>query len=112
MGWIRVLDVEFTDGDAPPQYDNWKRYYSGKTGPGMAFGAVTGIGTQGFWHSEVYGDLVTNTIYDVCVLDGNVSAHVTLDFSRERGVSAVGRDDLEPIAEAEARKALNGLREN
>lgn len=76
----------------------------------MAFGAVTGIGTQGFWHSEVFGDLVTNTTYVVCVQDGNVSVRVRLNFTREKGVSAVGRNDLEPIAESQARKTLNGLR--
>lgn len=49
---------------------------------------------------QVYGDLVTNMIYDTCVLDANVSVHVTLNFSRARGVAAVGRNVLEPIAEA------------
>lgn len=105
-----ILDVEFTNGSAPSSYANWKRGYAAKTGPGVTSGPVTGIGAQGFWHSEVYGDLVIATRYALCVQDDNVSVRIRLDFSRQQGVAPVDRNVLEPIAEAEARKALNGLK--
>lgn len=107
-----IADVEFTNGGAPSSYDNWKRGYAAKTGSGVTSGRVTGVGTQGFWHSEVFGDLVTITTYTVCVQDDNVSVRIRLNFTRQQGVAPVDRTVLEPIAETEARKALNGLKKN
>ncbi|MET9260942.1 hypothetical protein [Amycolatopsis sp. NPDC004079] len=107
-----ILDVNFTNGTAPSFYDNWKRGNAAKTGEGKASGPITGIGSQGFWHSEVYGDLVANTRYVLCVLDGNVSVRVRLNFSRSRDVAQVHRTEVQPIAEAQARKALSGLKGN
>lgn len=107
-----ILDVNFTNGTAPSFYDNWKRGNAAKTGEGKASGPITGIGSEGFWHSEVYGELVANTRYVLCVLDGNVSVRVRLNFSRSRDVAQVHRTEVQPIAEAQARKALSGLKGN
>ncbi|WP_409461747.1 hypothetical protein [Amycolatopsis sp. GA6-003] len=103
-----LLDVEFT----PSSYSNWKRGALAKTGEGKASGPITGVGTEGFWHSEVYGDLVANTRYVLCVLDGNVSVRVRLNFSRTREVAQMHRTEVQPIAEAQARKVLDGLKGN
>ncbi|MGW7532114.1 hypothetical protein [Amycolatopsis sp. NPDC054798] len=105
-----LLDVDFTEGTAPSSYESWKRGTLAKTGEGKASGPVTGIGTQGFWHSEVYGELVADTRYVLCAVDENVSVRVRLNFSRSRDVAQVHRTEVQPIAEAQARKALNGLK--
>lgn len=107
-----LLDVDFTNGDAPPSYDDWKRGDLTKTGAGMESGPVTGIGIQGYWHSETFGDLVTNTRYQLAVLDRNVSVLVRLNISRSDDESQVQRAELESIAETEVRKTLNGLKQN
>jgi len=107
-----LVDVEFTDGGAPPSYDNWKRGDMAKTGAGMESGPITGIGTQGYWHSEIFGDLVTNTRYLLAVLDGNVSVRVRLNVSRSNDDSQVHRAELESVAEAQARNTLNRLKQH
>jgi hypothetical protein len=106
-----IVDAEFTNGSAGPSYDNWQRGDAAKTGVGKASGPVTGVGAKGYWHTEVFGDLVTDTRYLLAVLDGNVSVRVRLNVSRDRDDSQVHNDELESIAKAEARKALNGLRQ-
>jgi len=106
-----IVDVAFTNGSAPAAYDNWQRGDAAKTGVGKASGPVTGIGTKAYWHTEVFGDLVTDTRYLLAVLDGNVSVRVRLDVSRDKDDSQVQREELESIAKAEASKALNGLRQ-
>jgi hypothetical protein len=107
-----LLDVDFTTGDAPPSYDDWKRGDAAKTGAGAESGPITGIGTEGYWHAETSGDLVTTTRYVPAVLDGNVSVRVRLNVSRDEDSPQVDRADLEAIAEAQARKALTGLKQN
>ncbi|TCO59407.1 hypothetical protein [Actinocrispum wychmicini] len=107
-----LVDADFTNGDAPPSYDGWKRGDTAKTGAGMESGPITGIGTQGYWHSETYGNLVTDTRYLLAVLDGNVSVRVRLNVSRDKDDSQVHRAELESIAEAQVRKTLNGLKQN
>ncbi|QUQ65008.1 hypothetical protein [Kutzneria sp. CA-103260] len=106
-----LVDADFTTGDAPPSYDNWKRGDTAKTGAGMESGPITGIGAQGYWHAEIFGNLVTNTRYVLAVLDGNVSVRVRLNVSRDRDSSQVHRAELESIAEAQVRKTLNGLKQ-
>ncbi|MBB5896390.1 hypothetical protein [Kutzneria kofuensis] len=113
LGTAEILvDADFTTGDAPPSYDNWKRGDTAKTDAGMESGPITGIGTQGYWHSEVFGNLVTNTRYVLAVLDGNVSVRVRLNVSRSKDSSQVDSAELQSIAEAEIRKTLNGLKQN
>src|SRR5262249_34400386 len=107
-----IVDVDFTNGDAPPFYDNWKRGDMTKTGAGLESGPIIGVGDQGYWHVEILGDLVTNTRYLLAVLDGNVSVRVRLNISRSNDDSQVHRAELEQIAEAQVRKALNGLKQN
>lgn len=104
-----IVDVDFTDGDAPPFYDDWKRGDLAKTGAGLESGPITGVGTQGYWHSETFGDLVINTRYLLAAVDGNASVRVRLTFSRSDDHAQVHRTELEQIAEAQVRKALNGL---
>jgi hypothetical protein len=104
-----LVDAAFTDGTAPPYYENWKRGDTAKTAAGMASGPVTGVGTQGYWHSEVFGDLVIDTRYVLAVLDRNVSVRVRLNVSRDKDSAQVHNDELESIAKAEVRRTLNGL---
>lgn len=77
----------------------------------MASGPITGIGAKGYWHTEVRGDLVTDTRYLLAVLDGNVSVRVRLNVSRDKDDSQVQREELESIAKAEVREVLNGLKQ-
>lgn len=107
-----LLDVDFTAGDARPAYDHWKSGDTAKAGEGSESGPITGIGTEGYWHSETRGNLVTDTRYVLAVLDGNVSVRVRLNVRRDKDSSQVRRTELEPIAEAQARKALTGLKQN
>jgi hypothetical protein len=107
-----LVDADFTTGAAPPSYDNWKRGDTAKTDAGMESGPISGIGTKGYWHSEVFGNLVTNTRYVLAVLDANVSVRVRLNVSRSNDSSQVNRAELESIAEAEVRKTLNGLKQH
>ncbi|MFF3566636.1 hypothetical protein ACFYXQ_02525 [Nocardia jiangxiensis] len=105
-----LVDVDFTNGSAPPYYDHWEQRETGKIGSGLSSGKVTGLGSEGYWHSEVSGDLVTDTSYIVCVLADNVSVHVELQFVRDRDVSQVSSADLDPIARAQVRRTLDALR--
>lgn len=107
-----IVDVDFTNGDAPPSYDNWKRGDLAKTGAGLASGPITGVGTQGYWHSEIFGDLVTNTRYLLAVLDGNASVRVRLNVSRSKDEPQVHRAELQSVAEAQVRDTLNGLKQH
>jgi hypothetical protein len=105
------VEAEFTDGSAPPFYDHWKHADTVTRGAGAVFGAATGIGSQGYWYSAATGNLVTDMVYVVCVQDGNVSVRVQISLTREEGSPAVSRDDLDPIASAQVRRALDGLRD-
>ncbi|WP_330255964.1 hypothetical protein OG874_16220 [Nocardia sp. NBC_00565] len=105
------VEAEFTDGTAPPFYDHWKHAGIATPGPGSVSGEVTGIGSQGYWYSEVTGNLVAEMAYVVCVQDGNVSARVKIALTREKGSPVVSRDELDSIARPQLRRALDGLRE-
>ncbi|MGO4617173.1 hypothetical protein AB4305_22275 [Nocardia sp. 2YAB30] len=105
------VEAEFTDGTAPHFYDHWKHADTVTAEPGSVSGEVTGIGSQGYWHSEVTGNLVARMAYVVCVQDGNVSVRVKIALTREKGSPAVSWDELDSIARPQARRALDGLRE-
>ncbi|WP_063047336.1 hypothetical protein [Nocardia pseudovaccinii] len=105
------VEAEFTNGAAPPFYDHWKHADVATPEAASASGAVTGIGNQGYWYSEVRGNLVANMAYVVCVQDGNVSVRVKISLTREQGSPAVRRDELDSIARSQVRRTLDGLRE-
>ncbi|MBF6301611.1 hypothetical protein IU459_29330 [Nocardia amamiensis] len=105
------VEAEFTNGAAAPFYDHWKHADVGTPESESASGAVTGIGNQGYWYSEVRGNLVANMTYVVCVQDGNVSVRVKISLTREKGSPAVRRDELDSIARSQARRTLDGLRD-
>ncbi|MGY1945110.1 hypothetical protein [Nocardia asiatica] len=105
------VEAEFTSGTAPPFYDHWKHADVATPAPESESGDVIGIGEQGYWYSEVRGDLVADMTYVVCVQDGNVSVRVRISLTREKGSPAVRRDELDSIARSQASRALDGLRE-
>lgn len=105
------VEAKFTDGTAAPFYDHWKHADVTTPESESASGEVTGIGNQGYWYSEVRGNLVANMSYIVCVQDGNVSVRVKISLTREKGSPAVRRDELDSIARSQARRTLDGLRE-
>ncbi|MGK8491252.1 hypothetical protein [Nocardia asiatica] len=105
------VEAEFTDGTAPPFYDHWKHADVATPAPESESGDVIGIGDQGYWYSEVRGDLVADLTYVVCVQDGNVSVRVRISLTREKGSPVVRRDELDSIARLQASRALDGLRE-
>ncbi|MEV5836164.1 hypothetical protein [Nocardia sp. NPDC052112] len=105
------VEAEFTNGAAAPYYDHWQHADVATPEAESASGAVTGIGNQGYWYSEVRGNLVANMAYVVCVQDGNVSVRVKISLTREQGSPAVRRDELDSIARSQVRRTLDGLRE-
>ncbi|MFI6957239.1 hypothetical protein ACIBJI_27695 [Nocardia sp. NPDC050408] len=105
------VEAEFTNGAAPPFYDHWKHADVATPEAESASGEVTGIGNQGYWYSEVRGNLVANMAYIVCVQDGNVSVRVKISLTREQGSPAVRREELDSIARSQVRRTLDGLRE-
>ncbi|MGY1898702.1 hypothetical protein [Nocardia gipuzkoensis] len=105
------VEAEFTNGAAAPFYDHWKHDDVETPGAELDSGAVTGIGDQGYWYSEVRGNLVANMTYVVCVQDGNVSVRVRISLTREKDSPVVRRDELDSIARSQVRRTLDGLRE-
>ncbi|WP_181721686.1 hypothetical protein [Nocardia gipuzkoensis] len=105
------VEAEFTNGAAAPFYDHWKHADVETPGAESDSGAVTGIGNQGYWYSEVRGNLVANMTYVVCVQDGNVSVRVRISLTREKDSPVVRRDELDSIARSQVRRTLDGLRE-
>ncbi|MGY1940743.1 hypothetical protein [Nocardia gipuzkoensis] len=105
------VEAEFTNGAAAPFYDHWKHADVETPRAESDFGAVTGIGNQGYWYSEVRGNLVANMTYVVCVQDGNVSVRVRISLTREKDSPVVRRDELDSIARSQVRRTLDGLRE-
>ncbi|MFI6366745.1 hypothetical protein ACIBG0_28800 [Nocardia sp. NPDC050630] len=105
------VEAEFTNGAAPPFYDHWKHADVATPEAESASGEVTGLGNQGYWYSEVRGNLVANITYVVCVQDGNVSVRVKISLTREQGSPAVRREELDSIARSQVRRTLDGLRE-
>ncbi|MEV5649611.1 hypothetical protein AB0L57_15295 [Nocardia sp. NPDC052254] len=106
------LEVEFTDGTAPPFYDHWKHLDTvTRAGPGTSTGAVTDLGAQGYWSSAIADSLTVQRAYVVCVQDGNVSVRVKIDLSRDdtRGPVASWAE-LDSIARSQIRLALTGLK--
>lgn len=106
------VEAQFTNGAAAPFYDHWKHADVETPEAESDSGTVTGIGDQGYWYSEVRGNLVANMTYVVCVQDGNVSVRVRILLTREKGSPAVRRDEIDSIARSQARRTLDGLREN
>ncbi len=105
------VEAEFTNGAAAPFYDHWKHADVATPESESASGPVTGIGNQGYWYSEVRGNLVANMTYVVCVQDGNVSVRVKILLTREKGSPVVRWDELDSIARLQAARTLDGLRE-
>ncbi|WP_249645624.1 hypothetical protein [Nocardia sputi] len=108
---VMSVEAQFTNGTAPPFYDHWKHADVATPAPESDSGAVIGIGAQGYWYSEVRGDLVADMTYVVCVQDGNVSVRVRISLTREKDFPVVRRDELDSIARSQARRALDGLGE-
>jgi hypothetical protein len=83
------------------------------SGSEVTSGEFTGIGTRGYWQFEAdnFGGVV-DAEYGVCVWDGGVAVQVQIELSREKDSPAVGRDELDSVARAQARKVLDGLRQN
>ncbi|WP_194816835.1 hypothetical protein [Nocardia sp. XZ_19_385] len=99
-------DSSFADHD----YDSWKQYDTGTTGSGRTSGDVTGLGEQGYWHSEVrdYSSSAV-TDYTVAVQDSNVSVKVEISIDRADGDS-FNKEEVATVAKEQVRKALAGLK--
>ncbi|WP_433626343.1 hypothetical protein [Nocardia sp. CA-120079] len=102
------LQAQITGADAPA-YDRWKQTDTTATGSGRAWGEVTGIGAQGYWHTAST-DTGNGMTYIVGVQDSNVSVRVEVAVLRAKGERPVNRDELAGIAESQARRALDGLK--
>ncbi|WP_280435217.1 hypothetical protein [Nocardia carnea] len=103
------LQVEFTAAGASPAYDEWK--HEDTTAPGVHSGEVTGIGSQGYWHTATGNTTHTTGLdYVVCVQDDNVSLRVRIPILRQHGESLPSPDELGVIARNQARQALDGLK--
>ncbi|MFD4401507.1 hypothetical protein ACFWPH_01960 [Nocardia sp. NPDC058499] len=104
------LQVEFTARGAAPAYDEWKQQDT--AGPGVNFGEVTGIGSQGYWHTST-SDTSHTTGFDyiVGVQDDNVSLRVRVPILRQHGEPVPNADELGMIARDQARRTLDGLKQ-
>ncbi|MEV6274543.1 hypothetical protein [Nocardia sp. NPDC051832] len=106
------LEVSFLgDGSfSKHDYDSWKQYDTGTTGTGRSSGDVTGLGEQGYWHSEVrdYSSSAV-TDYTVAVQDSNVSVKVEISIDRADGDS-FSKEEVATVAKEQVRKALAGLK--
>ncbi|MFE7741728.1 hypothetical protein [Nocardia sp. NPDC057455] len=111
---VRVR-ADVMDGSASRTYDHWKRSTADLADDGsvVTSGEFTGIGTRGYWQFEAdnFGGIV-DAEYVMCVWDGGVAVRVEIDLSREKEAPVVGRDELDSVARAQARKMLSGLRQN
>lgn len=106
-----LLEVEFTNGSAPPFYDHWKHADTvTHAGPGTDSGPLTDVGTQGYWHWENTDNLTAHRAYAAAAQDGNVSVRVRIGYSREDKQEAASWAELGTIARAQVRSALAGLR--
>jgi hypothetical protein len=104
------FEAEFTEGTADPAYVRWKNRDTDTTGVNLDFGEVTGIGAEGYWFSEQADSLMNAISYTVAVLDSNVSVKVRISLSRGEGEPAVTWEDMDEVARAEVRMALEGLK--
>ena len=104
------FEAEFTEGEATPAYDDWKRRDTDTTGSNLAFGEVTGIGSQGYWFSERADSLMNAVSYTVAVEDSNVSVKVRISLNRGDGEPPVTWEEMDEVAKAEVQLALEGLK--
>lgn len=105
------LQAQITGAAAAPAYDRWKQTDTAATGPGRAWGEITGIGAQGYWYIAAT-DTSNGMTYIVGVQDSNVSVRVEVAVLRAKGEPPVNRDELATIAENQARRALDGLKKS
>lgn len=107
--------ADVTEGSAARKYDHCRRTAAelADQGSEVTSGEFTGIGTRGYWQFEAdnFGGIV-DAEYGVCVLDGGAAVQVQIGLSREKESPAVGRDELDSVARSQARKVLDGLRQN
>ncbi|MFI6041871.1 hypothetical protein ACIA8C_09565 [Nocardia sp. NPDC051321] len=103
------LKVEFTAAGAAPAYDGWKRKDT-TSSAGADSGDVTGIGTQGYWHTVVSDSSYTTGMdYVVGVQDSNVSLRVRIPVLRQHGEPPIRLEELATIARNQAAQALDRL---
>ena len=103
------LQVEFTAAGSAPAYDQWKQ--EDTTGPDSLSGEVTGIGSQGYWHTAMVDSTDTTGLdYVVGVQDDNVSLRVRIPILRQHGEPLTNPDELGVIARNQARQTLDGLK--
>ncbi|WP_280435216.1 hypothetical protein [Nocardia carnea] len=107
--------ADVTNGSAARKYDHCTRTTAELTDDGseVTSGSFTGIGTRGYWQFEAdnFGGIV-DAEYGVCILDGGAAVQVQIELSWEKDSPVVGRDELDTVARAQARKVLDGLRQN
>jgi hypothetical protein len=104
------FDAAFTQNGADPAYAEWKDEDTTATGAGLASGDVTGLGTEGYWHSEIADTGTVGMSYIVAVRDDNVSVRVRLSLLRQPGEPPVTWEELAAVARPQVEKALAALR--
>lgn len=107
--------ADVVDGSAERVYAHWTRSAAELVDPGsqVSSGEFTGIGTKGYWQFEAdnFGGIV-DAEYVMCVWDAGAAVQVRIALSREKAAPAIGRDELDAVARSQARKVLDGLRQN
>lgn len=105
-----TLDVGFTSAYGGPTYDSWKQMDTGTTGSGRASGDLTGIGSQGYWHTET-SDYSSFTVqeYTAAATDSNVSVKIKIDLDRGPGES-ISKEEMAAVAKEQLQKALTALK--
>ncbi|MCP9621743.1 hypothetical protein FOH10_30290 [Nocardia otitidiscaviarum] len=92
-----------------PDYKRWKEYDTRSTGSGLASGDVTGLGEEGYWHTETRDSSYRNNLdYTVAVRDSNVSVKVEISIKRA-SADTISTEEVGQIAKEQVQKALAAL---
>lgn len=102
------LDVTFDSEYGSYGYDDWKKSDTATTGTDYSSGAVTGLGEDAYYSSQVNDYSSFQTLdYTVAAKDSNVSVKVNLYVTYD---GVVDRSTVDRICRDQVRKVLDELR--
>ncbi|WP_156426156.1 hypothetical protein [Nocardia jinanensis] len=103
-----ALDVAFDSKYGSYGYDDWKTSDTATTGTDYASGAVTGLGDEAYYSSEITAYSSFQTLdYTVAAKAGNASVKVNLYITYD---GAVDRSTVDRICKDQVSKVLDELR--
>lgn len=100
------FEAAFTDS----AYDEWKDKDTATSGAGATSGKITGLGAEGYWHSEIADTGTVGMDYIVAVRDSNLSVRVRLALLRQPGEPPVTWEEMAAVARPQVEHAMTRLR--